>query len=241
MSTYPPAPWKLGGWGVATISLLDSAAAAAFVPDGAQLVTVAPGRTLGGLFFLSYECGPLVYRELNIVAGLVRVGLRLAFLLPRLYVDSAASLAGGREIWGLPKEIATFEIEHAGGAVSIDVRQGVSRVCRMSFTSRGPGVDLPVPLAAFGSRDDAFLFFTARLSARFRLARSIVDAPEGGELRALGLDRPRVAFACENLTLAVPAPRAVMRRIPILALSSIPAPAELSACRGTSAAAGPLR
>jgi hypothetical protein len=93
LTKYPPAPWQLGGWGVATIGFVDAAAVRATVPRGVRVVTLARGKTLGGLFFLSYDRGSLAYRELNVAAALVRVGTRLAFWLPRLYVDSAASLA----------------------------------------------------------------------------------------------------------------------------------------------------
>jgi len=211
VSTYPPAPWTLGGWGVATVGFVDSAAAAAYVPAGAQLVTVVPGKTIGGLFFFSYDYGSLAYRELNVVAGIVRVGMRFAFLLPRLYVDSPASLAGGREIWAVPKELASFEIDRDVDVTSIDVRQGSQRVCRLRCPVPAWGFRLPIPLPSFGLRDDAFLFFTGMLVSRTSLVRAEVELPPGGEFAALGLDRPRVALRCENLTLAVPAPRAVLR------------------------------
>ena len=67
------------------------------MPPDSSVVSVAPGKTVGGLLFLSYESGStLVYNELNVISALVRVGSRVAFYLPRLYVDSPASLAGGR-------------------------------------------------------------------------------------------------------------------------------------------------
>jgi acetoacetate decarboxylase len=235
VSRYPPAPWRLQGWGIATVGLVNSAAAAAFVPAGAQLITVVPGKTIGGLFFLSYEHGSLAYRELNVIAGLIRVGTRFAFLLPRLYVDSAASLAGGRAIWAVPKEFATFEIDAAAGATSIDVRQSAQSICRLRCTVPRAGLRLPIPLPSFGVRDDAFLFFTGKLSTRLSLARAVVELPRDSEFTALGLDRPRIALRCDSLTLVVPAPRAVPRLVPQRSMSygTVPfpsAPAALPRC-----------
>jgi len=211
VSAYPPPPWNLGGWGIATIGLVESAAAAPFVPEGARLVSVAPGKTLGGLFFLSYDRGTLTYRELNVVAGLVRVGARFAFLLPRLYVDSAASLAGGREIWGVPKELAAFDISHDIGVTTVDVRQGADPICTLRCTVPQRGLRVPLPLPSLGVRDDAFLFFTGRFASRLSFARASVKLAPGGEFGALGLERPRVTVRCENLTLDVPAPQVVHR------------------------------
>jgi hypothetical protein len=210
VTAYPPAPWTLGGWGVATVGLVDAAAAAEFVPDGAHLVQVAPRKTLGGLF-LAYERGPLVYRELNVVAGLARVGTRLAFLLPRLYVDSPASLAGGHEIWGLPKELASFDIAHDIGVTSIEVRQGSRAICRLRCNVPTSGMRLPLPMPSFGVREREFLFFTGRLAARIALARATVAIDSESEFATLGLHKPRLSVRCDNLTLTVPPPRIVAR------------------------------
>lgn len=214
MNAYPPPPWQLGGWGVATVGFVDGSAARASAPDGAHVVCVLPGKTLGGLVFLSYERGPLTYHELNVVAGLVRVGTRLAFWLPRLYVDSEASLAGGREIWGVPKELAAFDIVHEIGATTITVRSGADEVCRLRSSVSASGLRLPLPMPAFGVRDGDFLFFTGRLDARVSVVRASVTMPRDGEFAGLGLDRPRLAFRTDNLTLAVPAPQVIRRAVP---------------------------
>jgi hypothetical protein len=203
----------LGGWGLATLGLVDSAAAAAYVPSGAHLVSVLAGKTLGGLVFFSYDRGSLVYRELNVVAGLVRIGTRLAFLLPRLYVDSDKSLLGGREIWGVPKEIASFEIAQDIGVTTIEVRQGSRDVCRLRCTvpTSGLRLPLPLPLPAFGIRGDSFLMFTGNLAARISLVRAAVEMPAESEFAALGLARPKFSLRCDNLLLNVPSPHVVAR------------------------------
>jgi hypothetical protein len=208
---YPPPPWNLAGWGIATVGLVDAKAAADYVPAGTQLVTVVPGKTLGGLVFLAYERGTLTYRELNVVAGLVRRGTRFAFVLPRLYVDSAASLAGGRAIWGVPKEMATFEIGHEIGLTTIDVRQGAHGVCRIRCSVPVRGLRLPLPMPALGERDEELLFFTGRMAARLSLARAAVELPPDSEFGGLNLTRPKLAVRCEDLTLRVPAPEVVLR------------------------------
>ncbi len=213
MSMYPPPPWTLGGWGVAAVGLVDIAAAAAFVPAGASVVPVAPGKTLGGLMFLAYEHGSLTYNELNIVSAIVRVGLRFAFYLPRLYVDSPASLAGGLDIWSVPKELADFAIQRDARTADIAVRQYGRDLCRLRCASLGPRLRLPLPMPSIGARDDAFLFFTGSLLASLGAARIEIEMPANGEFAPLGLQNARFGVRCDDLMLRVPAPVAVARRV----------------------------
>jgi hypothetical protein len=69
-------------------------------------------------------------------------------------------------------------------------------------------------MPAFGVRDGDFLFFTGRLDARVSVVRASVTMPRDGEFAGLGLDRPRLAFRTDNLTLAVPAPQVIRRAVP---------------------------
>lgn len=210
---YPPAPWQLRGWGFATLQGIDTRAARRFVPPDCRIVPVAPGRTLGGLVFVSYELGStLVYRELSVVAALVRVGLRCAFYLPRLYVDSAASLAGGRGIWGVAKQMASFDVSTSGGARTIVVRSGADAVCRLQVEASRAGMRLTVPVPAVGMRPESFLFFSGRLTARFGLLRAAVELPPDSEFAELSLDRPRFTIALDDFDLRVPIPVALSRR-----------------------------
>ncbi len=56
-SPYPPAPWRLRGWGAATAHAVDIARVRRVIPKGVHIVPVWPGKTLGGIAFLSYERG----------------------------------------------------------------------------------------------------------------------------------------------------------------------------------------
>lgn len=210
---YPSAPWRLRGWGVATVQLIDVKAARQFVPSDCRVVPVAPGRTLGGLLFVSYEFGStLVYRELAIVAALVRAGRRCAFYLARLYVDSAASLAGGREIWGVPKDLASFDVTGFGAHRTIVVRRDRRDVCRWQISRAHTKLRLSIALPALGTRADRFIFFTASMRARLGLIDVGVDLPHLSEFKALSLDRPLFAVSLEDFDVCVPRPTAVVRK-----------------------------
>ena len=55
--TYPSAPWRLKGFAVQTLHLVDSAQARSFVPPELDIVSVLPGKTLGVMYLASYEPG----------------------------------------------------------------------------------------------------------------------------------------------------------------------------------------
>ena len=205
--TYPPAPWTLRGWGVATLQPVDLAAARRVAPPGAHVVPVWPGKTLGGLLFLAYGAGStLQYNELNIVAGLVRFGGRFAFWLPRLYVDSAASLAGGRAIWGAPKALADFTLASDRSRTTVEVARDKRTLCRLRFRARARGLRLALPMPAVGSRDGALIAFTGRLTSRFAPVRVEVTMSADMEFAGLRLDRPVLGVRCDGLQLVVPPP-----------------------------------
>jgi len=99
--SYPPAPWPLVGqmW----LSLLRLRAAAE-APDG-----VRPAG-LYGVAFVSYEEGsPLTYGELLVARALPGRGRDVE--ITDIWVDSPASMAGGRELWAIPKGLCDFTLE----------------------------------------------------------------------------------------------------------------------------------
>jgi acetoacetate decarboxylase len=91
------------------------------VPAGVGVVAVAPGRTAGGLLLARYEePSTLRYGELLVLPALTRVRGRLGWWVSHAYVDSPASLAGGRAMWGVPKDLATFAWRDGGVALTGD-------------------------------------------------------------------------------------------------------------------------
>ena len=108
---YPPAPWAMVGqlW----LSLFK-------VREPVDELRVAG---IYGAAFVSYEPGsPLTYSEL-LVARLADTdahGRRVS--ITDIWVDSPASVAGGRELWAIPKGLCDFELEtsHRGPLATTD-------------------------------------------------------------------------------------------------------------------------
>ena len=128
--TYPAAPWDMVGQLWLSIFKLREQ-----VDSDAG---VRPAGTYGAAF-VSYEQGsPLTYSEL-LVARLVDAGTYgKCVSITDIWVDSPASVAGGRELWAIPKGLCDFDLEssHRGPLSSTDWSATLGRapIASASFT-----------------------------------------------------------------------------------------------------------
>jgi acetoacetate decarboxylase len=203
---FPPAPWRLRGYGFQTLRAVPASAVLPLVPKGARIVSVWPGTTLGCVYFASYEPGStLVYHEVIVAAGLVWLNGRLGFVLPRLYVDNPQSYAGGHAIWGMPKEMATFSIDERGVERVIDVRQDGREVIRLRFGPPGWNVPVWMTLPAFGVRDTDVLFTVGWVRTQLASVEAHVTLPQDSPFAALHLDGRSRGVAYKSLNIWVSA------------------------------------
>lgn len=200
MSAYPP-PWRLRGWAVQTLHAVPTAVARRYVPVQVPILPIWPSYTLATILFASYESGTLAYHELLLGIGLVRLhGPRLC--IPHLWVDSEASVAGGREIWKLPKHLASFNIERSEDAIAIET----PGICRIEARTNRYSVPLWLPVLAFGNAPGTLFPFNASMRARASLARIHVT-PFSGEFASMQLSRPLLGVRYEALDVVVHGPR----------------------------------
>jgi acetoacetate decarboxylase len=125
--SYPPAPWEMVGqlW----LSLFRVREP---VDD------LRPAGTYGAAF-VSYEPGsPLTYSELLVARLTEDQGHGRCVTITDIWVDSPASVAGGRELWAIPKELCDFELDtsHRGPLSSTDWAASYGRrpIVSASFT-----------------------------------------------------------------------------------------------------------
>ncbi|WP_116047587.1 acetoacetate decarboxylase family protein [Amycolatopsis palatopharyngis] len=112
MSTaeYPPEPWRLAGQGYLSVWQVPVGELPR-LPAGVQPMTLA-GRAMVTTAWIDYqEQGQLAYHEL-LAAITVRSGLQPTATITEIWVDSEVSLAGGRQLWGIPKDLADFDFRH---------------------------------------------------------------------------------------------------------------------------------
>ncbi|MFC0542464.1 acetoacetate decarboxylase family protein [Kutzneria chonburiensis] len=120
------------------------------------------------LAVVRYREGTLSYNEV-FVGSVVRRGFRVGLWVHGIWVDSVESLWGGREIWGLPKELATFTWRNRGLTMTAqDGRLDVRFSGSPRWSARVPFV---APAFGLGSR-----FFYGIGHGRLRLARLEVSA-----------------------------------------------------------------
>lgn len=140
---YPPQPWHLGGrlsltlWRLPVAALPEPFRAA--VPDGARPLA-ARGHTLVGTAFVRYHPGGVLSYDELLAAVPVRDGRGIAITIPAIWVDSTPSLAGGRRLWGIPKEHAAFDRTEGPDGVRVSATAAGAPIAAASF---GPGRTLP--------------------------------------------------------------------------------------------------
>lgn len=156
---YPPEPWFLAGELTASAWLVPLRSVPYAPVPGWRPVTLF-GRAVVGTVHVRYlPPGVLTYDELMVTA-LVRRGRRVAVTVLAIWVDSPASLAGGRELWAIPKQLADFPdpglVQAADGPLA-DVRLGRGRAVpgrwRVRFSVAQPRAGRAVvsPVAAVGT------------------------------------------------------------------------------------------
>jgi acetoacetate decarboxylase len=205
----PPAPWRLRGSVTIVPAVARLADARARVGSAGRVMPVAPGRTLGGALLASYESGStLRYHELLVASALVRRGPTIGLWVDHAWVDSASSLAGGRQIWGIPKRRARFsEPEH--GAMEVRADDGALLTVR----SGAPRALVPQPLLApfFGTLGSGARWSLGRGVGLLGVARVWLRIPDGSVLAELELEWPSFALTGRAL-ISVHPPRGRGRR-----------------------------
>lgn len=198
---FPPEPWELRGqlfgavWAVPRSAVPD-------VPPGVRPVVVA-GRAWVVTAWVDYQPGGVLeYREL-LAAVLGRVGTRPVATIVGIWVDSPASRAGGRALWGIPKELARFAFRHGPPFDAVAERDG-GELARGAFT---PRVSLPGRWPVRGTlaqrRGTGLVCTPAVLRGRVRLGRGRLDVDPDGPLGFLAGRTPVASFAVRDVHLVV--------------------------------------
>lgn len=206
----PPAPWDLKGEFFAVGGFLPIARAKAHVPDDLEIVSVMPGMTLGAIALARYTEGSiLTYSELVVVSAVVKAGGRTGGWISHIYVDHETSLQGGRSIWGLPKDLATFEWEQlperGRNSTAVKVSQHGRTILDFWAAPRWFGVPTRFDLPVISRVDGAFKPWQAALSCRMRMTSQHLEIPEHAPFADL---RPQTYLGIhgEDLNMRVFAP-----------------------------------
>ncbi|MFD8499860.1 acetoacetate decarboxylase family protein [Amycolatopsis sp. NPDC059657] len=137
--TYPPEPWNLAGQAYLSIWRVP-AADLPELPGGVKPVVLG-GRAQVFTAWVDYQPpGQLSYHEL--LSTVAVRGPRVSSSITDIWVDSEISLAGGRELWGIPKDLATLSFTH-GKTFTASAATEDGWIATAAFTPR-----LGLPIAA---------------------------------------------------------------------------------------------
>jgi hypothetical protein len=194
---YPAPPWRIAGPAAIVPVPVPLATARRLLPPDVAVVPVAPGRTVGGLLIARYTApSTLSYGELLVMPALTALRGGVGWWVSHAYVDSEASLRGGRELWGVPKALATFAWRADGVRVVAADGAGGGGLLDATFAAPGRTAPLPAVVSVNGTTGgaDRRRFVGAGL-LRLAPVRMALDVPPDSPLAALPLAGRRVALA----------------------------------------------
>jgi acetoacetate decarboxylase len=210
--SHPSAPWQLLGSAVTASYLIDTEIAQQFIPSSLDIVSILPGKTVANIYLSKYdERSTLQYHELIVAPGLVKFEGKFGAWISHIYVDNLDSVAGGKNIWGLPKQMADFSWNERQIAVS----QGDLPLCRAEIGSSG------LPLSPFGKYQlsgDAFgglerdlLLFKNEFAAWLKWIDLRVEIDPVSPFSSLNLRRPLLSLYFNDLHLIANPPKVIGR------------------------------
>jgi hypothetical protein len=193
------------------LHLVKITSARRWIPPELDLMAVWPGRTLAGVYLSSYEAGSvLTYHELIVAAGMVSYQGQVGFWISHIYVDNPTALAGGHEIWQLPKEMATFSWE----SNQIQVFQEDQLLYHLSY--RPPLLrtgSLPFSGQVFSGMREELLVFTGQFQGCWGLISAQAKVPDSTPLAGLHLESPVLSMQGSPLTFEAGIPHRVGSKV----------------------------
>jgi hypothetical protein len=203
---YPSPPWHLHGDAIQTLHWLDIDRVRPTIPASLGIVSLLPGKTLGSVYAARYGQGSsLEYNELIVVSGLVHQAGRWGAWISHIYVDHPDSVQGGREIWGLPKELAQFTWTKQE-QLSVQVSQADRPLCLLQVDPRSLSIPLPVAAPIMSQIQAEFCTFTGQGTLNWHWAGSHLDVPQDSPFNALGLGQGWLAGYSNPLSLTINPP-----------------------------------
>ncbi len=181
--TYPPEPWDLHGHAHVGVWLVPHRQAPPPHHVGTRQLRLFGRVVVAAAFFRYDRPSPLTYDEI-MATQLVRDGWRPRVSITHIWVDSPASMAGGRELWAIPKDLAEFErvTDRAYTAASI----GTLTIARL----RRLPIRLPLGFRIAQDRDGEVLTSPVTGSARIGVAKAFWTFDADGPLAFLSGRRP---------------------------------------------------
>jgi acetoacetate decarboxylase len=206
--TYPTAPWTLKGYAFQNFYLLNIEKVASLLPKELEIVSILPGKTLASVYFSAYTSGSVLeYNELIVAPAFVRYQDKMGAWISHIYVDHLDSVAGGREIWGLPKEMANFTWTETG----VNVSQNSQDLCYFSYKKGwlATGWQQKLHGTILSGLNSELLFFSSHFQSKIALVKAKVEIPNNSPFYQFELGQPFLTLSLPQLTLIAGLPEVV--------------------------------
>lgn len=188
MESYPPEPWQMVGQAYLSAWKLPVAALPE-LPAGVRPIVVGGNGFVVTAWVDYQEGGVLSYRE---VMATVPVRDGLAASITHIWVDSPVSVAGGRALWNIPKDLAEFDMTH-GSRFTASARTAEGPIAEAEYRVLGR---LPFRMpASFSVIQAGPKKSPVRASGRLAPARAAWKIDPNGTLGYLDGRRPFASFA----------------------------------------------
>jgi hypothetical protein len=208
---YPQAPWTLQGYAIQTLHLVNVDRVRPLIPLELEIISVWPGKTLASVYLSNYGSGSVLeYSELIIAPAVVNYQSKIGGWVSHIYVDNADSVAGGREIWGLPKELAKFTWQQGN---HVTVYQENRKLCSLNYNQQSLAWRQWLTASAFSAKGSDLLIFPAEFESVLGLISSNLEIPAESPFSEIGLGQPWLTVRCEQMSLRIDAPKVVGLKI----------------------------
>lgn len=194
VTAYPAEPWDLHGHAYVGVWLVPAQDVPRPHSPATRPLTILGRGIVSAAFFVYEPPSPLTYHEIMSTV-LVREGWRLRVSITHIWVDSAASRDGGRELWAIPKQLADFEVAPHRSYVAPGIGSLTpGRVRRLPFR-------LPLGFRIAQDRSGALQVSLVRGRVRAGLAAGHWSFAPDGPLGFLAGRRPWVTLAARPFRL----------------------------------------
>lgn len=205
--TYPQAPWTLQGYALLTLQPLDIDRVRPLIPSDLDIISVFPGKTVGGVYLSYYGSGSVLkYSELIVIPAVVTYKGKFGGWISHIYVDDSNSVAGGREIWGLPKELAEFTWEQGN---RVTVRQGTRVLCSLNYSHQDFSWRQWLRASSFSTLNSNLLLFPFEVESRLGFISSQLEVPAESPFSGINLSQPWLTIYLNEMHLRVDAPKVI--------------------------------
>jgi hypothetical protein len=182
------------------------------VPPELKIVSIWPGRTLGVVAFAHYGQGSaLEYDELIVAPAVVRHGTQWGVWVSHIYVDHPDSLIGGREIWGMPKELAEFHWSDDDNVAEASATLRGRLLARVRVDRRWWLMTGRLRFPTFSQRGNDLIRFVGETKGRLGWGRGHREIPSDSPLSFIRMGRPWSAIWVQGMQLVCGVPSNVGR------------------------------